>query len=165
MRSATVRVMIGAIAWVAVGAAAFLLFRSEQHVNRLKASLRAFDQHARDAADALAEARVAQHGYVAAGQGEEFWMTKVSATTEAASAALASLRAAASPAARTAVDEAIETAREFSTADKRVRDYLTSDQQLMAADVIFTEGSDAAATAGRQGAAARLNGQTSLQHS
>ena len=33
---------------------------------------------------------------------------------------------------------------------------MTSGQQLMAADVIFTEGSDAAATAGRQVETARL---------
>ena len=37
-----------------------------------------------------------------------------------------------------------------------MRDYLRSEQPLMAADIIFTEGSDAAATAGRQVETARL---------
>jgi hypothetical protein len=39
---------------------------------------------------------------------------------------------------------------DFSAIDKRARDYLKSGQPLMAGDVIFTEGSDAAATAARQ---------------
>ena len=37
-----------------------------------------------------------------------------------------------------------------------MREYLASDQPLMAADIIFTEGSDAAATAARQVETARL---------
>ena len=51
------------------------------------------------------------------------------------------------PGARTAIEQAAATVTEFSAIDKRARDYLKSGQQLMAGDVIFTEGSDAAATA------------------
>ena len=141
---------------IAVGVAATLLISSERQIGERSSSLRAFDRHAREASDALAEARVAQHGYVAAGQGDAFWMSKVSATTEALNAALAALRQAATPVGRTAIDEATATAAEFGSIDRRVRDYLTSGQPLMAADVIFTEGSDAAATAGRQVETARL---------
>jgi hypothetical protein len=155
MRSRALRLTFGAAALIAIGAAAFLLFRSERQIGLLAASVRAFDQHARDAVDALADARVAQQAYVAAGQGAPFWMSKVSATAEAATVALASLRQSAGPGTRTALDEATATAAEFTIIDQRARDYLTSGQQLMAADVIFTEGSDAAATAGRQVETAR----------
>jgi len=155
MRSSTVRVMLGAVALTAIGAAVFLIFRSEQHIGQLTASLRAFDQHARDAGDALAEARVAQHAYVAAGQGVAFWTNRLSAATEQAEAALAALQRSAGPGARTALDEAAGTAIAFRNIDKRVRDYLASGEQFMAADVIFTEGGDAAATAGRQVETAR----------
>jgi len=144
------------MALIAIGVVAFLLISSERQIGERAASLRAFDRQAREASDALAEARVAQHGYVAAGQGEAFWMSKVTASMEAATAALTALRETATAGGRTAVDEAIETAAEFGNIDKRVRDYLTSAQPLMAADVIFTEGSDAAATAGRQVETARL---------
>jgi hypothetical protein len=144
------------MALIAIGVAAFLLIRTEQQIGQRAASLRAFDQHAREASDALEEARVAQPGLVAAGQGEAFWMGKLTASTEALDAALAALRQAATPGARTAVDEATATAGEFGNIDRRVRDYLASGQPLMAADVIFTEGSDAAATAGRQVETARL---------
>ena len=144
------------MALIAIGVAAVLLMRSERHINGLASALRGFDQHAREASYALAEARVAQHGYVAAGQGDAFWMSKLSSSTEAAAAALTALRQSASAAGRTPVEEAAATAAEFSSIDQRVRDYLKSEQPLMAADVIFTEGSDAAATAGRQVETARL---------
>jgi hypothetical protein len=144
------------MALIAIGVAAFLLIRSEQQIAERASSLRAFDRHAREASDALAEARVAQHSYVAAGQGEAFWMSKVTASTEAVNAALAALSQAPTQGGRTAITEATESAEEFINIDTRVRDYLRSEQPLMAADIIFTEGSDAAATAGRQVETARL---------
>lgn len=144
------------MALLAIGAAAFLLIRSERHIAERASALRAFDRHAREASDALAEARVAQHGYVAAGQGEAFWMSKVTAASEMVHTALVALGQGATPGGRTAVGEATETTWEFGNIDKRVREYITSGQQLMAADVIFSEGSDAAATAGRQVETARL---------
>ncbi len=80
------------MAVIAIGVAAFLLIRSERHINSLATALRCFDQRAREGSDALTEARVAQHGYVAAGQGDAFWMAKLTASTEAARTALAALR-------------------------------------------------------------------------
>jgi hypothetical protein len=150
------RLTFGAMALIAIGAAAFLLIRSEREIGDRASVLRAFDRHAREASDALTEARVAQLGYVAAGQGEAFWMSKVTASTEAVNAALAALSHVATPVARTTIEEATATAAEFGRIDQRVREYLTSGQPLMGADVIFTEGSDAAATAGRQVETARL---------
>ena len=124
------------MALIAIGVAAFLLIRTEQQIGERALALRAFDRHAREASDALAEVRVAQHGYVAAGQGEAFWMSKVTATTELANAALSALRQTATAGGRTAIDEATETAGEFSNIDARIREYMTSGQQLMAADMI-----------------------------
>lgn len=156
MRSRALRLTFGAVALIAIGAAAFLLIRSEEQIGVLASAVRAFDQHAREATDALADARVAQQAYVAAGQGAAFWMSKVSATTEAATTALASLHRSAAAGTRTALDAATATTGEFASVDKRAREYLKSGQALMAADVIFTEGCDAAATAGRQVETAQL---------
>src|SRR5436309_83384 len=86
MRSRALRLTFGAVACIAIGAVAFLLIRSEEEIGVLVSSVRAFDQHAREATDAFADARVAQQAYVAAGQGAGFWMNRVSATTEAATA-------------------------------------------------------------------------------
>ena len=69
--------IFGAATLVAVGAAAFFLFQTEQQIARLKSTLRAFDVRAREATTALADLRVAQQAYVAEGQGVDFWMPKV----------------------------------------------------------------------------------------
>ncbi len=156
MYSRALRLTCGVLALIAIGAAAFLLNRSEQRISQQTAALRAFDQHARDTSAALVDARVGQQAYVAAGQGVAFWFGKTSASTGSAIEGLATLRHTAGDGARTAIDEAAATVTEFATIDKRARDYLTSGEQLMAGDVIFTEGSDAAATAGRQIETARL---------
>ena len=145
----------GVLALIAIGAAAFLLIRSEQQIAQQAEALRAFDQHARDASAALVDARVGQQAYVAAGQGVAFWFGKTAAAVQTATEGLAALRQPAGAGARTALDEAAATVTEFSAIDRRARDYLKSGQQLMAGDVIFTEGSDAAATAVRQIESAR----------
>jgi len=155
MRSAAFRATIGATAWIALGVAAVLLVRSEQQLSRLTASLRTFDLRAREATDALVEARVSQQAYVAAGQGIAFWMPKVTANIESAQTALGVLRESAGSAAQTPLEEAAATTAEFAAIENRVRDYLKSSQQLMAGDVIFTEGVDAAANAAHQVQAAR----------
>jgi hypothetical protein len=146
----------GVLALITIGAATFLLIRSEQQVRQQTAALRAFDQQARDASAALVDARVGQQAYVAAGQGVEFWFGKTAASLQAATDGLTALRQAAGAGAQTAIEQAAATVTEFSVIDKRARDYLKSSQQLMASDVIFTEGSDAAATALRQIETARL---------
>ena len=150
MYSRALRWSCGVLALIAIGAAAFLLIRSEQQITGQTTALRAFDQHARDASASLVDARVGQQAYVAAGQGVAFWFGKTAAAAQTAAEGLAALHEAAGPAARTALDEATATVTEFSAIDTRARDYLKSGQQLMAGDVIFTEGSDAAATAVRQ---------------
>jgi hypothetical protein len=157
MRSRTARLTVGLVAWLAIGAAAFFLVRSDKQITDLRAAVRAFDLHAREAADAVADLRVAEQAYVAEGQGVAFWMPKVAATSESISQAIASLRQSAdSTTARTALDEAADAITEFRAVDKRARDYIKAGQQLMAGDVIFTEGGETASGAARQIERARL---------
>lgn len=155
MRSPAFRLTIGAAAWIAIGVAALLLVRSEQHIQSITDGARAFDQRSREAIDAFAEARMAQQAYVAAGQGIGFWMPKVTASAERGGAALAALRSSASPQALAATDHALASAKAFGDIEQRVREYLKTGQQLMAGDVVFTEGTQAATAAMRQVDAAR----------
>ena len=150
MYSRALRLTCGLLALIVIGAAAFLLIRSEERVVQRTASLRAFDQYARDISSALVDARVGQQAYVAAGQGVEFWFGKTAASLQSATSGLTSLRELAGAGARTAIEQAETTLADFLAIDTRAREYLKSGQQLMAGDVIFTEGSDAAATAVRQ---------------
>jgi GAF domain-containing protein len=157
MRSRTARLSCGVVAWIAIGASALFLIRSEKQLASLRADGRAFDLHAREVTDALSDLRAAQQAYVAAGQGVAFWMPKVAQTADAINASIATLqKAGTSSVARSAIDEAVTTLAEFAEVDKRARDYLRSGQLLMAGDVIFTEGDQTAASAARQVEAARL---------
>lgn len=157
MRSRAARLTLGAVAVMLFGAAAFFLFTSEQTIAGQQDRLRAFDLRAREATDTFAELRAAQQAYVAAGQGIAFWMPKVASTAQAAANTVSELRAAAaSTTGQSSLDDAAATLVEFGAVDKRARDYLTSGQELMAADVVFTEGGETAATVGRQVEAARL---------
>src|SRR4051794_21575513 len=155
MRSPAFRLTIGAAAWIAIGVAALLLVRSEQRIKSVVDSARTFDLEARDAIDAFAEARMAQQAYVAAGQGIGFWMPKVIASSQRADAALSAMRSSATPQALAATDQAMESAKAFADIEQRVREYLKTSQQLMAADIVFTEGTQAATAAMRQVETAR----------
>jgi hypothetical protein len=163
MRSRTVRITVGLLALIALGLAAGFVIPTQQEVTRLTASVRAFDLHARETADALGELRVAQQAYVAAGQGVAFWMSKVATTAAVVRNGIIALRpSAASGPARAALMEAEAAVAEFDAVDKRAREYLKSGEHLMAADVIFTEGGDTAATAGRLVERARLSEHQAL---
>jgi hypothetical protein len=157
MRSRVVRLTCGAVAWIAIGAAAFFIIQYEKQIAAMRDAVRAFDVHAREATDALADLRASQQAYVAAGQGVAFWMPKVATTLDTATTAILLLREAAKSAdARSALDEASRTVAQFGAIDQRARDYIGSEQQLMAADVVFTEGGETARTASRQVEAARI---------
>ncbi|HEY1911520.1 MAG TPA: hypothetical protein VGG73_11405 [Vicinamibacterales bacterium] len=156
MRSSAIRLTLGAAAWIVLIVAGFLIFRSEQQITSQRSALRAFDQHARDATAALSDLRTSQQAYVAAGQGVNFWMPKVATTQAVVMSAIDALNQSANATARTALDQAAATISDFGKVDQRARDYLKGNQPLMAADVIFTEGGESAASATRQVETARL---------
>src|SRR6202171_1799928 len=99
MQSRAARLTSCAVAWTVSAAAAFFLVQSEQQISQRREAFRTFDQHAREATDALADMRAAQHAYVAAGQGVAFWMPKVAALMEDVSRDVDRLRASAGSAA------------------------------------------------------------------
>jgi hypothetical protein len=145
------------VAWIALGAAGFFVFTSNQQILTSAAGIRSVDLHAREASDALVDLRVAEQAYVASGQGVAFWMPKVAATRDSVVAALAALRQSmASASAQAAVDDGSAAIGEFGDVDKRARDYIRSGQLLMASDVIFTEGGQLTTVAARQVETARL---------
>jgi hypothetical protein len=154
--SRALRLTCGLLALIVIGTASLLLSRSEQRVDHETTSLRTFDQSTRDISAALVDARVGQQAYVAEGQGVEFWYGKTATSVQSATSGLTNLRQMAGAGAATAIEQAQATIAEFSAIDKRARDYLKSGQQLMAGDVIFTEGGDTAATAVQQIETARL---------
>jgi GAF domain-containing protein len=166
MRSHPARLTIVAVALIAIGSAAFFLIQSENEISRRRTRLRAFDLQAREAAGVLADLRAAQQAYVAAGQGVTFWMPKVASLVDEAARSVDNLRASAdSSPARASLLQAGAAITEFGNVDRRARDYLKSGQQLMAGDVVFTEGSETAAQAGRLIEAGRIGEYQALDES
>jgi hypothetical protein len=166
MRSRAARLTFCVVAWAALAAAGFFLIQAETQISQRREAFRAFDQHAREATDALADMRAAQHAYLAAGQGVAFWMPKVAALLGDVARDVDRLRAsAASGEAGASLIEAAANITEFTNVDRRARDYLQSGQTLMAGDVVFTEGGETAALAARQVESARLAERRTLDAS
>lgn len=134
-----------------MAASGYLVFHSQQQISARHAWLRAFESSERAAALALADLRAAEQAYVAAGQGVAFWMPKVTSLLETAERDVDSLRTlSGSTDARAALMQAAASIAEFKNVDQRARDYLSANQPLMAADVVFTDGGETAAAAARQ---------------
>jgi hypothetical protein len=156
MRSPAARFILGAVALLALGAAAYYVNYIEHQVTAARVADRAFDLSAREAANGLADLRVSQLAYVAAGTDAESWIPKVKETAADVAKTIAELRSeATSESTRTALGKAGDLMTEFASVDQRARDFLESGQQLMASDVIFTEGNQGAADAAHQLSLAR----------
>ena len=94
----------------------------------------------RPSADIL-ELRGAQQGYVAAGQGDQFWASKVDGSIASIRETLNSLRAQSTAApAQAAIDSASSALQDFEQMDGRARDYARTGQKLLASDLIFSNG-------------------------
>ena len=157
MRSSSAKLALGVAAWAAFIAAAFFVLQSEQQLAARRSAVRGFDVVARETSAALVSVRAAQQGYVAPGQGLQFWMSRVEALLNSAATRIDELaKIAVSDEARAALTEATDTLVDVRAIDERARQYLTGDQALMAADVVFSEGGESALIAGRQIEAARL---------
>ena len=157
MRSRAAKLTFSALGWIVIAAAAVFILQSEKQIAQRRGQSRAFDQHAREAAVALADVRAAEQAYVAAGQGVMFWMPKVAALIDTASQTVDRLIATTpSQTARQSLTDARAAIAAFEEVDRRARDYLKAGQQLMAGDVVFTEGGETSSQAARQVEAARL---------
>ena len=156
MRSPAARFFLGAVALLALGAAAYNVNQIEHQLTAARVADRAFDLSAREAANDLADLRVSQLAYVAAGTDVESWMPKVKETAGDVMKTLTELQSeATSDATRTSLGKAGDLMTEFAGVDQRAREYLQSGQPLMASDVIFTEGNQGAADAAQQLSLAR----------
>ncbi len=141
MRNLAVRLALAGLFVVACGVAAYLLWNNELRARNESATFRTFESAARSAERGVLELRAAQQAYVAAGQGEPFWIQKAGTLTGALRDAIATLRGAAiSPEAQSAVDNAASALQDFEQMDRRARDYTRSGQKLLASDLIFADG-------------------------
>ena len=136
-----VRFTLLVLAVAAIGAGAFTVWTTERQLQRARAEGRSFDEVSSRLLTRIADLRAAQQAYVAAGQGEAFWIARVAAELARVRSEISALsRAARDPAAAGPLQTSTETLEDFAALDERVREYLTSGQRLMASDLIFADG-------------------------
>ncbi len=100
-----------------------------------------FDRRSESLTHAVMELRMAQQAYVAVGQGDEFWGSKVATQIAALREELSVLRSvAATPRAQAEIDEAVSALGDFERMDARAREYTRGNQRLLASDLIFSDG-------------------------
>ena len=80
MKSLAVRLTLVALFVIATGASAYLFWMGESRARGEAQAARTFDLQAMAATRTLLDLRAAQQAYVAAGQGDQFWADKVTAT-------------------------------------------------------------------------------------
>ena len=119
-----------------VAAAAYVVWKKESEGTAAAAAARAFAERAHSTSRALLEIKGAHPGYVAAGQGEDYWIAKVDALIGSTRQSLGELRSAAQSAnARGDLGVAEEALDDFEQMDRRARDYARNRQRLLVSDL------------------------------
>ncbi|HXG56238.1 MAG TPA: GAF domain-containing protein [Vicinamibacterales bacterium] len=125
----------------AIATAAYLFLNIDRATATSTAAARDLDARISTATRLTLELRGAQQAYVAAGQSKQFWFTKAAATVAALRESLTGIRASASSgSSHLPLDEALQGLQEFERMDRRARDFASADQNLLASDLIFSDG-------------------------
>jgi hypothetical protein len=141
MSSRALRVALAVLCAVTIGAAAYAIWNDESEARSFAAAARTFDDRTRQITRALLDMKSAQPGYVAAGQGEDFWIARVDGVLIPTRDALAALRSRTQSApAQLEIDNASAALEDFEQMDRRARDYARSGQRLLASDLVFSDG-------------------------
>ena len=141
MKSLAVRLTLLGLFVIATGAAAYLFWTGEMRARNERDAARAFDAAVLGAERELLELRAAQQGYVAAGQGDQFWASKVAELMTGVGETLRTIRSSATSSyAQSAIDNAASALQDFEQMDTRARDYARNGQKLLASDLIFADG-------------------------
>lgn len=143
MKSRALRLTILTLFVGLLAGATYVVWTEETARQAFAERARAFDDEVRAADRTLLEIRSAQAGYVAAGQGEDFWGSRVDALRAKMREALAALRAGAGhDATKTELAAAAAAFEDFQQMDRRAREYAQSGQRLLASDLVFSDGID-----------------------
>jgi hypothetical protein len=141
MKSRAVRLTLFLLFVVAAGTTAYLFYQGETRMRAETESARAFQSRVFEIIRDVDHLRAAQQAYVAAGQGDQFWANKVTASVAELQGKIDGLRAqATSTPAQAAMDNARAIVEDFSQMDRRAREYARNGQRLLASDLIFSDG-------------------------
>ena len=136
-------------------AAAHQAFTRYISIDTARARIAALDAAAAKADLALMEVAASERGYVAPGQGLDFWTVRVDEALATADAALIRMQSTAgSTAAIAQLGSAMSRLDDLSVMDGRARQYARGGRPAMASDLIFADGYEMIAAARSETAAA-----------
>ena len=151
MNIRVIRVLLVVLAIVVVSAATYLFHQSDTALSNDRAVADSLRNQTRTLAALIAEMRTAQVAYVARGQGEDFWIGRVAKLLPGVQQQMVEFGSQlAASAAQAAFEPALAAIENFQKLDHRAQDFVRADNALLAADLIFSDGLEATATATTQ---------------
>ena len=148
MNPRLIRVLIVVIAIATAVTGTYFLKNIDADMNAQRARTDALRTQAAALLATLADVRAGQFAYVARGQGEAFWMSRVESLMPALRKQTSEFGAfLTSPAAQSAFESASAALENFRTVDAKVKEFVQSGSPLLAGDMIFSDGLESTATA------------------
>jgi CHASE3 domain sensor protein len=141
VKSRALRFALHALFVVVLVAAAYVVWQKESESLRAANASHAFGERARVVTRSFLEIKSAQPGYVAAGQGDDYWLSRVDTLVAGAREGLTALKPLARVAqSQTEIDAALADLEDFEQMDRRAREYVRGGQRLLASDLVFSDG-------------------------
>jgi hypothetical protein len=141
MQTRGIRLSLAIVFVLATLAAGYQIFTTYASSRAALAAQTSIDAGLDAFALGIADLRASQQAYVAAGQGEGYWISRVSGQLASLRADLSALAGQArSSEARDRLKAAAAKLEEFEQMDRRTREYARGGQRLLASDVIFADG-------------------------
>ncbi len=158
MTSRVARAAVLVVALGSLAAAAYVVFDAEQTLKAHQMARTSFDGAAQSVLSDLGRLQAAEQAYVAEGQGVDYWLAQAADAQAKVDRGLATLAGdATGEGTRSAIQAGSGVLEEFRKLDLRARQYLKSNQPLMASDVIFTDGLTAGNAVAEHVSTARAN--------
>ena len=144
MRSRAVRLTLTLLAVSALGTAAYLVWNIDRRTTTVASNAKDVAWRLDAAARHALELRDAQQAYVAIGQSDQFWTSKVTDGITSLQETLVAVRTTPlSAPALAALERADQAVDAFARLDRRARSYASTEQRLLASDLIFSDGLEA----------------------
>ena len=143
-----VRVLLVVIGIAIASTAAYYLKDLDTRLTTQRASTEALREQAAALTATIADLRAGQFAYVARGQGEAFWMSHVASLLTPMQKQTVDFEGMlTAPSAVSAFEPVTAALENFKTLDTRVKEMVQSGNQLLAADLIFSDGLESTAAA------------------
>jgi GAF domain len=156
MHNRGVRLALAIVLTLATLASAYLIATTVSSSRAALTAQASVDRDLDSLVHQISELRASQQAYVAAGQGEGYWISRVNGQLASLRAELAALSGRVRSAeARSRLEAVSGKLEDFEQLDRRTREYARGGQRLLASDVIFTDGLETTREAQEELASAR----------